>query len=729
MVAQPTRATVTSDTAGSPPCPRARRLALARVGWVAVTALILLLFAAGVPVLFAQLQTACAGAACRQPQLSPEAVRVLRQHGLSLRFYATYFIVLEAVFVLSFCAIAATIVRHRRRDPLALFGATMLVLVGGTAFTETTTVLEQRSSAWWWLVTVLSFLGSAMLVPFCYRFPDGRFVPRWTRPVAVAWVALCAVGFFSPPDFALNQAPNNRSHLFPLAAFGFVGSALVAQVYRYRRVSTPLQRQQTKWVACGFAAAFTGFFIGIFVIEPRIQGADPGAILFRFLGLTDFYFFLILIPLSLGVAILRHRLWDIDVLINRSLVYGGLTACIVVIYVLVVGYLGTLFRTGDNLVISLIATGLVAVLFQLLRARLQAGVNRLLYGERDEPYAVLARLGRRLEGTLVPEAMLPTIVETVAEALKLPYAAIALKQGDGVTPVASSGAPVDGLLRLPLVYQHEPVGELLLAPRAPGEAFSPADRRLLDDLARQAGIAAHAVRLTAALQRSRAQLVTAREEERRRLRRDLHDGLGPALSSVMLKVGAARRQLPPDSPADPLLAEVRDDVRAVVADVRRLVYALRPPALDQLGLAPAIRRYAEECGAHSESTRGSGLQAQVETPEALPPLPAAVEVAAYRIAQEAVTNVVRHANARTCAIRLSLDRADSASGDVGPLGARTLTLEVSDDGVGLRPEHGTGVGLTAMRERAAELGGACTIEALPAGGTRVLARLPIAREA
>jgi len=166
------------------------------------------------------------------------------------------------------------------------------------------------------------------------------------------------------------------------------------------------------------------------------------------------------------------------------------------------------------------------VLVQPLRQRLQRGVNRLLYGERDEPYAVLSRLGRRLEGTLAPDAVLPAIVETVAGALKLPYAAIALREGECLAVVAAFGQPVGDPLRLPLVYRHEAVGELLLAPRAPGEPFSPADRRLLDDLARQAGVAAHAVRLTADLQRSRERLVTLREEERRRLRRDPHDGLG-----------------------------------------------------------------------------------------------------------------------------------------------------------------------------------------------------------
>jgi signal transduction histidine kinase len=238
-------------------------------------------------------------------------------------------------------------------------------------------------------------------------------------------------------------------------------------------------------------------------------------------------------------------------------------------------------------------------------------------------------------------------------------------------------------------------------------------------LTRQAGVAIHAVRLTNELQRSRERLVATREEERRRIRRDLHDGLGPALSSAMLKLGAARRLLPFDSPADDLIVEVRNDMRATVADVRRLVYDLRPPALDQLGLVLAIRDYAEQCGNPNETGGEGGLRVTVEAPEQLPPLPAAVEVAAYNIAREALTNAARHAQARTCHVRLALEDAPERS---------ELRLEIADDGVGLPAGHRVGVGLSSMRERAEELGGTCIIESPPEGGTRVLARLPAGKE-
>jgi signal transduction histidine kinase len=198
-------------------------------------------------------------------------------------------------------------------------------------------------------------------------------------------------------------------------------------------------------------------------------------------------------------------------------------------------------------------------------------------------------------------------------------------------------------------------------------------------------------------------------EERRRLRRDLHDSLGPALASLTLKLDTARNLLPHDpASTDKLLAELKTQTQTAIADIRRLVYDLRPPALDELGLTSAIREQAAQY-AHID-----GLRVSLEAPEHLPPLSAATEVAAYRIASEALTNVVRHARARSCYIHLSLT-------DV-------LQLEIADDGVGPPVNGHAGVGLTSMRERAAELGGTCLIERAPTGGTRVIARLPLSRE-
>jgi signal transduction histidine kinase len=255
---------------------------------------------------------------------------------------------------------------------------------------------------------------------------------------------------------------------------------------------------------------------------------------------------------------------------------------------------------------------------------------------------------------------------------------------------------------VPLTFQGETVGRLAISPAAAGEELDERGRRLVEQLARQAGPAVYGVRLTRELQRSREAIVTAREEERRRIRRDLHDGLGPQLAGIALQLSAAANGA--DDPRVAALArDIEEQTQGAIADVRRLVENLRPPQLDEFGLAGAIRSQADRFR--------DELEVSVDAPAPLRPLPAAVEVAAYRIATEALTNAARHAGARHCAIALRLDGA--------------LEVEVRDDGRGLAPAHRTGIGLVSMRERAAELGGTCVVEPVPGGGTRILATLPI----
>ena len=576
---------------------------------------------------------------------------------------------------------------------------------------------------------------SGLVALLVLLFPDGRLPSARWRPAAwlvpVYVVTLLLTAALTPGRISV-AFPSLRN---PLGIEGASEAlAVVSQaanlalllsyllgvlglVVRFRRATTEV-RLQLKWFA--FAGAFFVVvltLLGLAFFWPGLQAVralDPTARIPEalFVGIP-YALGEAALPAAVAMAVLKYRLYDIDLLINRTLVYGGLTACIVGVYVLVVGYVGALFQVHGDAV-ALLAAGVVAVVFQPLRERLQRGVNRLLYGQRDEPYAVLSQLGQRLEATLAPDAVLPSIVQTVHDALKLPYAAIAVPDEQGSRVAAAPGDAPDTPLRLPLVYQRETVGELHLAPRARGESFSAADRRLLDDVARQAGIAVHAVRLTADLQHSRQRLVTAREEERRRLRRDLHDGLGPELASMTLQAEAARdclRAAP--GRTDALLAELIGQLQAATAEIRRLVYELRPPALDDLGLVAALRTLA----ARYDQGSPPGLRITVEAPDVPSPLPAAVEVAAYRICQEALTNVVRHAGARHCTLQLVLAEADGRSG--------TLVVEIRDDGRGLAADRRAGVGLASMRERAAELGGTCLIEPVPTGGTRVLARLPL----
>jgi signal transduction histidine kinase len=289
--------------------------------------------------------------------------------------------------------------------------------------------------------------------------------------------------------------------------------------------------------------------------------------------------------------------------------------------------------------------------------------------------------------------------------------------------MAETGVHFDAPLHsFPLVYQTETIGELQVAARSLNELLSEADERVLRQVALQAGTAVHAIRLTHDLQQSRIRLVTTREEERRRLRRDLHDELGPLIASQGLKLAAVRELMGRDpETAVRLLDDVLAKNQNTVADVRRLVYNLRPPSLDELGLVGAIRE-------HVQNSEQSGLKTTIiAPPDGLPPLSAAVEAAAYRIVLEAFTNVVRHAEARSCWIELKVGEIGDWRLEINkhPISnLQSLILQIQDDGVGLRENGRHGIGLTSMRERAEEVGGSC--EVVSSGkGVRVTAVLPI----
>ena len=689
---------------------RGRWLMLARLAWLIVGALAVGLFFAAIPAEYRQLQHGCPTPVCASiGGVAPIELSLLVNLGLSPEFFAAYGIALELVFALVFVVVAALIFWQKSSDRQALFVSLALLLFGTATQTFTLHALVAAHPSWKLPVDSLHFLGSASFSLFLFIFPDGRFVPRWTGWVALVWIAWLFPRYWFP-DWPPSGSGIWLSWLNLVVWLVALGTVVYTQIYRYRRVSNRVQRQQSKWVVFGITLGLTVFLIVNIAVSSIVPvPTSAGGVTTLMVGAALMNSALLLIPLSIGIAVLRYHLFDIDILINRTLVYGTLILIVTGLYIILVGMVGVLFQSVGNSFLVILATGLVAVLFQPLRQRLQRAINHFMYGERDDPYAVLSRLSQRLEATLAPEAVLPTLVETIAQSLKLPYAGIISNQDGEFRIAAEFGRSQGEPIRLPLIFQGEPVGELLLTPRAPGDIFTPAERRLLDDLARQAGIAVHAVRLTTDLQRSRERLVTAREEERRRLRRDLHDGLGPQLASLTLKLETARNRLTDDSLVDSLLADLAKRTQDATADIRRLVYELRPPTLDELGLVSALREAATQY-----SQQGfNGVHITIDAPENLPPLPAAVEVAVYRITQEALTNVVHHAEARLCNVRITLDEQTG-----------WLCLEIQDDGRGLSSTRRAGVGLNSMRERAEELGGMWTIESLATSGTRILVRLP-----
>lgn len=391
-----------------------------------------------------------------------------------------------------------------------------------------------------------------------------------------------------------------------------------------------------------------------------------------------------------------------------ALLTGGLHALLMAVYAVTVYALVLAVGGSHDLSVpppvqlTLIALFLFALGVVPLNRWTRRRLVNLITGWPDDPYAAINQLQAELSRDPSLRAIVPAVVATITATLKLPYGAITSPpDGDTVqVGVAPAGAERQ---TIPLRFGDDVVGTLEVAARRPGATLSTDELVLLHNLARQVGITLHTAQISEALQASRAQLVAAREEERRRIRRDLHDGLGPTLAAIRLQLGAARRSLRSDpEAAEALLDELRGDVVAATAAIRSLVYNLRPPLLDEHGLAGALR---------SLSRLVEPLPLRLELPEMLPPLPAAVEVALYRIAAEALHNVTRHAHATICMLRLEL--MDD-----------TVTLQICDDGSGLPAGHRDGVGLSAMRERAEELGGIVVVERGASGGVTVTTRIP-----
>ena len=639
--------------------------------------------------------------------------------GLDLAADAAWILPVAAV---SFPFLAALVLRTRgrgtqrppRQDRLAwaLLGVGALAAVTVVVRFATRYGLDQGLAHVGWLLWLSLWLWAGVstgLLLVVLWFPTGEAPsPRWRWVewgIGGAYLAIAVSSALTPGDTSDYPGHDNplgwvaaRDALAVLSTAGFVLLAVVAvgtvaAVARRFQQGAPEVRRQLRWLVLG-----VGFLV-LTVLAPWPSSMAGLAEALTVLATA-------LLPVTLAVTLLRRD----GFVLPGVLVYGALSAVLLATYLLVVGAAQAVFGSSSDRVAGLVAAAVVALLLAPTRSWLQRGVGRLVYGDRGDPYAALSALGRRL--ALSPEGLLDEVVHAVSDAERSPYVAVTL--GEDPVPAAAAGRPVARSVDLPLLLGGVSVGRLTIGARADGEPLARRDLDLLEALSHHVAVAAHAAALTRDLQRSREALVLAREEERRRIRRDLHDGLGPALAGIAFGIDAARRTLA-RSPAraDADLGQLTVEVQSAVDDVRRLVHDLRPPTLDQLGLVPALDEYA------ARLSERATISVRVFGPD-LPPLPAAVEVAAYRIATEALSNAARHARAHDAAVHVSVD----------PCGLR---LEVLDDGVGLRasprggPDGGGGMGLAAMAERAAELGG--TFEALlrPGGGTAVVAVIPVAR--
>jgi two-component system, NarL family, sensor kinase len=615
------------------------------------------------------------------------------------------YLVTNLAIAVGFATCGAVVAAHRPGNPVG-----WLMLAAGLAqgTTAAVTPLLVAGGARGWSTPVMAALAMAyayawpwsigLVLPLALLlFPDGNLPGRMWR-WAVGWLMVVGCAFAvmmgSEPDnvvlgdgtvvaHPLSLAAHDR--LAPvwagvgLAVLGSYAIAFAALVVRYRR-GDETRRRQLLWLLLGTAAA-------VVVPLPTTQfGVGPILLILA----------ICLIPASIAIAIVRHNLLDIRLVASRAVLWGALSVGVIAVYVALVAVLGQLLSQRFSAVAAALA---VAFAFNPVRLAAQRLVDRLFYGHAHDPVRAIARI----EGHLGRSHDLTGLLTAIRDALRVPF--VQLRTDD---LLLTSGEEPGAVHPVPLVSAHDQVGELTVGLRTGEHRLRDRDRRLLELLAGPLAVAVHATELTARLQRSQERLIEAREDERRRLRRDLHDGLGPQLTGVTFKADAAHNLLTTDPQrSEGLLDEVRADVRAAITDIRRLIHALRPSALDELGLVGALEQRVHDLGAGADH---GGPAIRLEAPACLPALPPGVELAAYRVAVEALTNAARHAQARQVVVGVRIDE--------------DLHVEIVDDGHGRDGSWQPGVGLSTMHERVAELGGSLTAGPGTDGG-RVVATFPV----
>lgn len=685
-----------------------RWLPLLRLSVILTLLILDVLFVLGIPYFYTHLTTLCTLPNCMPLVLTDTDVIMLEATGLGANFYALAHIGIEIVNVLWVNTICLYFLRrymtHWMGYLASLFFISYIIIPNVIwAFLDANPSIQFIGD----LILQITNTAAFTLI---YIFPRGRFVPRWS-----AWFllpGLFAIWGRTTAEYYADFVGTDLVSGILLSPFLFTMiMGIVFQVYRYWRVYDPLERLQSRWVIFGFAGLVLGVLgWGVFMEYLAFQPGMPRAWINLIAVPIIMIITVVPLPIALTMAIVDEKLWHVDIVINRTLVYAVVTAIILITYVFVIGLLSFVFDDDHNHLISLLATGTVALSFQVVRQLVQQGVNRLMFGQRDEPQAILTNLSQQIQSAIMPEHLLSVSTSTIGKSMRVPYVAITIRHGEVIVTQAEYGAEGSPTQSFALIYQNELVGDLIVGQRSPAEPLNRADQSVLDSIAQQLGAVVYAARLQSDLQAARERLVITREEERRRLRRDLHDGLGPALASLPLKIDAAIDLITQDQQRSvSLLGDIKRQSQQLVADVRQVVNGLRPPALDELGLAEALRGALAQLRTHP-----NGLQITFSANKLPPGLPAAVEAATYRITMEAATNVIRHAQAEHCWITLQIIAFPPQ-----------MQITVADDGIGLPVAIVPNVGLHSMRERAEELGGAFQLQPRPSGGTQITVSLPL----
>lgn len=623
-------------------------------------------------------------------------------------------VVEDVVLAIVWCALAAAITGRMPRHPLGwmffLIGASHAVAVVTGQYALAAGVHDWPAltvtawiSGWSWAPGMFLPLTVVVLL-----FPNGRLPSRRWRPVL--WLAIAGVVGVTVslalaetievgPDTSVVNPVGLAISVPAFAVFAAMSLAagiasLTSLILRLRGSAGETRRQLAPVVV---ASALVVLALILVIILP------DWAPLIQLLVFP-------LLPLSIAVAVLRFRLYGLELIVRRSVIFIGLTALVIVGYALVVEGLSGLLRSQGALPESLLATGVVALAFQPARIGLQKLATRALYGERDDPVAAVVRAGEMMGSAGEPAAALEAAAVGLRESLRLPWAAIC--DETGVLAATSGERPswATSVAQWELLHLGQSCGRLVLCRRSPRERFTSADERLIGAFLAPIAATLASRRFVEDLRDSRERLVLAQEEERHRLRRDIHDGLGPMLAAVAMHADVAMLRI--DRAPDALretLSRLRITATDAMADVRRIIEDLRPAALSELGLLGALDEF---CRLRSSPDGTAVVFA------AAPDLPAAapgVEVAVYRVVTEAVTNALRHGGATEVQVALTSDGG-------------WLDVVVADDGRGWDPTlSSVGVGIPAMRERSAEIGGRLAI-ASSDSGTTVRASFPITEE-
>ena len=541
-------------------------------------------------------------------------------------------------------------------------------------------------------------------------FPTGRFLPGWLGRLGIAavggMVVAAALVVLTPatsaPDVADLPDGVDFNHLTisglasadvlrPVSGVLTIAGFLVAMataVLRYRR-STGSDRDRMRWLV--WAVLVMALTLAAVAVVDLGSAVDAVIVVVAVLPVA-----------AMTVGVVRPTVVPVEDLLVRTLVLGAVALSLLGVDLLVVALLSSALGDLDQRQLVTVVLLVTVLGYGPLRQRLYRFVQGWVLGTRGDRYDVMAGLAANLESIEDGPAQLAAVAHAVGDAFGVRYVAVEVDRPGGERLTATYGDRPAQTRTLPITYREAEVGRLVLPARGMRSRLSGRDEKLLGDLVRQAATAARTSRLADELQASRERLVNTREEERRRIRRDLHDGLGPAMAGVVYQLETAKLLVEPDpAGARERIDSVRDHVQDIVADVRRLVHELRPPALDDRGLVGAVRQLAEH----------QPLPESVEADD-VGDLSAAVEVAAYRIVAESLTNVVRHASASSAQVRLARTGTE-------------LVVDVTDDGVGVGEDVQAGVGLLSLRERAAELGGRTDVSCPPAGGTVVRAVLPL----